>query len=100
MRKLTDTDSEALKSALEKLEADRERIIEEKIARDEAVRATLPVEVLDLAPDNEDEYNERRNAEHIAKLRKAGETREIYFDDNAIALIVTGVPRAGRDFRR
>ena len=97
MRKLTDTDSEALKAALERLEADREQFIEERIARDEAIRATPPLEVFGLAPDNEDEYNERRKAEHIGQLRKAGETREIYFDDNAATMVITGVPRAGRE---
>jgi hypothetical protein len=91
---LTDTDSKTLKAALERLEADRERIIQEKVERGEAIRAELPLAVLGL-PNDEDV--ELRKAAHIAKLREAGEKREIYFDEDAISVIVTGVPRAGRD---
>jgi hypothetical protein len=98
---LTDTDSRTLKMALEKLEADRERIIQEKVERGEAVRE--PVIVAGVS-----EAAETAMVNILARLRQAGETREVIFGDGSLwedgrlvrqgfEAIITGVPRSGRD---
>jgi hypothetical protein len=83
---------EQISAAIEQLEAERERRIEEKIEKGEAV--PVPPVVVG-APISVDAAIARR----LAELRAAGEGRKIIFglkpgDPQAI---VTGVPRTGRD---
>jgi len=88
-------DKEAL--ALEQLEAERERRIDEKVEKGGAIRVPLPVAVVG-GPEEAGAAAESARAANLAELRAAGEKREIYFEeDDAISVIVTGVPRAGRD---
>ena len=85
-----------LAAAIAKLEAEKQSRIEEKIAKGEAVRVP-PIVV--GAPSSVNAEKARRRAE----LRAAGETREVIFGfkpadrSNVIEVIVTGVPRKGRD---
>lgn len=74
------TDKEA--AALERLEQERERRIEQKIADGSAIRVPLPI-----VHGNAAEVRARK----LAMLREAGERREIFFDEDPID---TGVPRA------
>jgi hypothetical protein len=76
-------------AAIERLEAEKRRRIDEKVARGEAVRVTLPVIVIGA-----DEALENNKAAMLAELRAAGETREVVFGLNDISVITTGVPRA------
>src|SRR5437016_4187317 len=92
------TDKEA--QALEVLEAERERRLNEKLERGEAIRGPVVVvgaeESIDVA---------RKHA--VAQLRKAGEKREIVFPKyetnergeqrEAFYAVITGVPRSGRE---
>src|SRR5262249_45198252 len=88
-------DKEAL--ALEQLEAERERRIDEKVEKGGAIRVPLPVAVVG-GPEEAAAGGESARAAKLAELKAAGEKREIYFEeDDAISVIVTGVPRAGRD---
>jgi hypothetical protein len=83
------TDKEA--AALERLEAEKERRISEKIEKGEAVR--MPVLVVGT-PEDIDTVR----AATLAALRAAGEKREVVPSvGNEIGVIITGVPRAGRD---
>jgi hypothetical protein len=92
------------------LEAEKERRIDEKIARGEAIRVPLErhpngmlVAIVTGVPRGESKIvanDAPYRARKVAELRAAGETREIYFEEPAeddIGVIVTGVPRAGRD---
>jgi hypothetical protein len=92
---------ENIAAALSELEAEKQRRIDEKVEKGEAVRV-LPV-VVGL-PDGV----EAAKASAVAALRASGENREVIFgepvldaDGNevapAIAVIMTGVPRTGRD---
>src|SRR5262245_57510198 len=93
------TDKE--RRALEQLEAERERRIDEKVEKGIAVRVRLPVVVVG-APDGDSDLDERKKA-RIAELRATGEKREVYFEqkdangNDVISVIATGVPRPGRD---
>jgi hypothetical protein len=80
-------------AAIERLEAERQRRIEEKVAKGEAVRVPLCVVASD--PDQAAAEVEDAKAHAIARLRKAGEQREVIFDEPLV--IVTGVPCCGRD---
>jgi hypothetical protein len=86
-----------LKALREHARRRRERRIEAKIAAGEAVRAPLVV-VVQLDQDIAAAVEEER-ARVLAELRKAGEVREIFFDEPEP--IITGVPRSadfGRDW--
>src|SRR5512132_2860740 len=80
-------------AAIERLEAEKQRRVEEKIAQGTAIRMPLCVVVED--PGQEAAEVESAKADKLAELRKAGETREIIFDEPMV--IITGVPR-GADF--
>jgi hypothetical protein len=85
-----------LAAAIAKLEAEKQSRIEEKIAKGEAVRVP-PIVVGSPGSVNAEK------ARRLAELRGAGETREVIFGfrpidgSGAIEVIVTGVPRRGRD---
>jgi hypothetical protein len=81
------TEKEA--AALTRLEQERERRINEKIESGAAIRKPL---VIVAAAGPVDVAQARKN--ELARLRKAGERREVYFDER---VILTGVPRPGRD---
>jgi hypothetical protein len=80
-------------AAIERLTAHKERLIAEKIEKGLAV-VVSPLVV--GFPACEGAEKARRQAE----LRAAGETREVIFGgvgSDAVEVILTGVPRAGRD---
>jgi hypothetical protein len=85
-----------LAAAIAKLEAEKQSRIEEKIAKGEAVRVP-PIVV--GAPGSVN----AEKARMLTELREAGETREIIFGfkpadgSDAKGVIITGVPRSGRD---
>jgi hypothetical protein len=76
-------------AAIERLEAERQRRVEERIAQGKAIRVPLCVVVED--PGQVEAEIESAKADKLAELRKAGETREIVFDEPMV--IDTGVPR-------
>jgi hypothetical protein len=76
-------------AAIERLEAERQRRVEERIAQGKAIRVPLCVVVED--PGQEAAEVESAEADKLAELRKAGETREVIFDEPMV--IITGVPR-------
>jgi hypothetical protein len=88
-----DTESKTVIAAIERLEAEKERRMAEKVERGEAIREELYA-VCAGVEDTADVL-ERAKASRIAELRAAGEKREIIFDP--IEVIMTGVPRPGRD---
>jgi hypothetical protein len=69
--------------ALERLEAERDRRVSEKIERGEAVRVLLSA----VATQDMDAVRARK----LAEMRRNGETREVIWDE---MVIDTGVPRA------
>jgi hypothetical protein len=81
----------AAAAAIDRLEAEKQRRIDE--ANGSAVRVPLCVVVCD--PGEVAAEIESVKATKLAELRKAGETREIVFDEPMV--INTGVPR-GADF--
>jgi hypothetical protein len=92
---LTDPETQKLQAALEQLESEQRRRIDERIAKGEAVRVPPVVVGVPGAIDAE-------RARRLAELHAAGETREIVFghkadDGSVVDVIVTGVPRAARD---
>jgi hypothetical protein len=82
---LTDPEKQKLAAALEELEAEERRRIDAKIERGEVIRAERPIVV--GVPDPEKDYT--------AVYRDA-DGREVY-PAEPFAVIVTGVPRTGRD---
>src|SRR2546429_1390980 len=80
-----ENEKRSLDDAIERLEAERQRRIEEKIERGEAVRAEWPIVV--GVPDPKKDYD--------AVCRDA-DGREVY-PAEPYSVIVTGVPRRGRD---
>jgi hypothetical protein len=86
---LTD-DPEKRAAALERLEAERERRISEKIESGEAIRVPLPL----IGPP---ELFDGIRAAKLAQLRNEGERREVLFDETEI---ITGVPRAPDGYYR
>jgi hypothetical protein len=82
------TEKEA--AALERLEQERARRINEKIERGEAVRVPLPI--IAGASESVDVVKARKLK--LEQLRRNGEAREVFFDEK---VIITGVPRAGRE---
>ena len=89
-------DPKKLEAALEQLEAEKQRRIDEKVEKGEAVRVPSPVVVVGVEQLT-DALIERAKEDKLAELRAAGEKREVYFGADKPAVIVTGVPRAGRD---
>jgi hypothetical protein len=87
--------TEKEQAALEQFEAERERRIDEKVEKGIAIRVPPAVAVVGV-PEGATAAAESARAAKLAELKAAGETREIYFEDD-IAVIITGVPRAGRD---
>jgi hypothetical protein len=92
-------------AAIERLEAERQRRIGEKIAKGEIVGVPLGSPegvgcVIVSGSEDADEQLELAKADKIAELRKAGETREIIFvepTDGTPTVIITGVPRGELD---
>jgi hypothetical protein len=92
------TEKEA--AALERLEAEKDRRVTEKLERGEAVRGPVVVVGAEASIDAERERL-------VARLRATGEVREIVFPQferdergelrEAISVIITGVRRAARD---
>jgi hypothetical protein len=81
----TDDEKQSLDDAIERLEAEHKRRIDEKIERGEAIRAENPIVV--GVPDSEKDY---------AAVYRDDDGREVY-PAEPFAVIVTGVPRTGRD---
>ena len=82
--------------ALEQLEAEHSRRIDEKVEKGIAIRVPPTVVIMGVAEDVDARIEDAKTWT-IAQLKAAGETREIYFEDDAIEVIITGVPRDGRD---
>ncbi len=82
---LTDPETQKLQAALEQLESEQRRRIDERIAKGEAVRAPFGSIVVGVPG----------AVDAAIAAYKARDTREVYFDEGAI--LITGVPRAGRD---
>jgi hypothetical protein len=82
-------DKDIAAAAIERLEAEKQRRIDEKVAKGEAVRVPLSLVIHD--PEQVEAEIESAKASKLAELRKAGETREIVFDPPLT--ISTGVPR-------
>jgi len=87
--------TEKEQAALEQFEAEYSRRIDEKVEKGIAIRVPLPMAVVGV-PEEADTARESAQVARLAELKAAGETREIYFEDG-IAVIITGVPRSGRD---
>jgi hypothetical protein len=91
---------ETIIGAIERLEAEKRRRIDERVARGELVRVSLgdpdgiPVIVVG-ADEDPDEKLELAKARKIAELRAAGDRRAVIFDtpEDAVTMILTGVPR-------
>lgn len=80
-----ENEKQSLDQAIERLEAERQRRIDAKIERGDAIRAERPIVV--GVPDPEKDY---------AAVYRDAEGREVY-PAEPFAVIVTGVPRTGRD---
>jgi hypothetical protein len=76
-------------AAIERLEAEKQRRADEKIAKAEAVRVPLCVVIED--PGQVEAEIESARVNKLAELRKAGERREVIWDEPLV--IITGVPR-------
>jgi hypothetical protein len=88
-----DTEAKTVIAAIERLEAEQRRRIAEKVEKGDAIREEL--HAVCAGPEDAADVLERLKASRIAELRAAGEKREIIFDP--IEVILTGVPRPGRD---
>ena len=86
-------DPKKLEAALAQLEAEKQRRIDEKVDKGEAVRVKLDVVV--GTEDEVDAAVERAWQRKLAELREAGDTRKIYLSEDD-RVIITGVPRANR----
>jgi hypothetical protein len=83
-------------AAIERLEAEKQRRRDEKIAKSEAVLAPLCV-VLGVVTDAEAAAEiESAKAREVVRLREAGERREIIFDEPLV--LITGVPGCDESF--
>jgi hypothetical protein len=86
---------EKLDALMEELEAERQRRIDEKVAKGEVVLVP-PLSIVVGTPDAADAAIEDTRARMRAADREAGrKAREVYFEEPAV--LVTGVPRPGRD---
>jgi len=94
----TDDEKQTLDDAIERLEAERKRRIDDKIERGEVARVTLNPVVVGCS-DNVEKVIEATKAEVLARLRAAGEKREVVFEwpnnehGEPLDVIITGVPR-------
>ena len=86
-------DPKKLEAALAQLEAEKQRRIDEKVEKGEAVRVKLNVVV--GTEDEVDAAVEHAWQRKLAELREAGDTRKIYLSEDD-RVIITGVPRANR----
>src|SRR5262245_46550955 len=77
-------------AALTRLEQERERRINERIASGAAVRVLLTIVAGARESIDADSARKRK----LEELQRNGETREVYFDE---VVIITGVPRPGRE---
>jgi hypothetical protein len=86
---------EKLDALMEESEAERQRRIDQKVEKGEAIRVpalSIVVGTFDAAHAAIEDTKARMQAAD----RKAGrKVREVYFEEPAV--LVTGVPRAGRD---
>jgi hypothetical protein len=86
---------EKLDALMEELEAERQRRIDQKVEKGEAIRAPA----LSVVVGTHDAANaaiENTRARMQAADREAGrKVREVYFEEPAV--VITGVPRPGRD---
>ena len=80
-------------AAIAKLEAEKQSRLQAKIDAGRVVRVP-PLSILVGDPESVPAATEAFKA----RLRETGETREIYFEEPAV--LVTGVPRRGRDPER
>jgi hypothetical protein len=99
---LADPEKQKLAAALEQLEIEKQRRLDERVERGEVVRVMLDPVVVGH-PDTAAAAIEQAKADKLAALRAAGEKREVIFaptlmegETEPITAIVTGVPRAGR----
>jgi hypothetical protein len=76
-------------AAIERLEAEHKRRIDEKVAKGEALRVPLWAV---CQPEQVAAEIERVKVSRLAELRQAGETREVVWDEPLV--IMTGVPRS------
>jgi hypothetical protein len=88
---MDDIDPDKLDAARERLEAERERRLHERIASGEIV--SVPIFVVAGSEVEVRKKVEEAKASALADLRAAGETREVVFDD--VTMAVTGVLRPG-----
>jgi hypothetical protein len=101
---MDDRDINIIDAAIEEIRAQKQRRIDERVENGEIVRVPFGPVVVGT-PEAAAETINRAKAHKIAELRAAGETREIVFgapplmegETEPISVIVTGVPRAGRD---
>jgi hypothetical protein len=90
----TEDEKQSLDDAIERLEAEHKRRIDEKIERGEAIRVPA-LSVVVGVPDEADGALEDMKARMLAADRQAGgKATEVYFEEPAV--LITGVPRAGR----
>ena len=87
---MDDIDHNKLDAALERLEAERERRLAEKIEAGEIIE--VPLWVVAGSQAGARAQVEQAKADKLAELRAAGETREVVFD---VTTVATGVVRPG-----
>jgi len=87
---MDDIDHNKLDAALERLEAERERRLAEKIDAGEIIE--VPLWVVAGSQAGACAQVEQAKADKLAELRAAGETREVVFD---VTTVATGVARPG-----
>jgi hypothetical protein len=86
---------EKLDALVEELEAERQRRIDEKVVKGEAIRVPA-LSIVVGTPAAANAAIENTRARMRAADREAGrKVREVYFEEPAV--LVTGVPRPGRD---
>jgi hypothetical protein len=82
-------------AAIAKLEAEKQRRLEEKIAKGEAILIPCDEALVVGVPEGAEAVVADYKARELAKLRASGETREVVFEEPMV--IITGVPSPGRD---
>jgi hypothetical protein len=87
---MDDIDHNKLDAALERLEAERERRLAEKIEAGEIIE--VPLWVVAGSQAGACAQVEQAKADKLAELRAAGETREVVFE---VTTVATGVARPG-----
>jgi hypothetical protein len=101
------TDPEGERLFIEQLKAEQKRRLDEKVANGEVALVTFDWPVVVGCPESADAAIEQAKAQKIVELRAAGDQRPVHFEwpsfvppgqePDPISVIVTGVPRAGRD---